>query len=193
MCIYGLNSHFKCNFKNIFEKTRKFFPLEPFFCMTCMKCLLKCPYSKKLVLPPKILGCTPVTFNLNVHSKFHANILVFANLPIYRKFLDDNITLVFWILRIFYFERDIKDCLYIQVYTLQTLVGVILKKIYIILINKYWHYNLCQFYFEEDKVYLYFYLLALLQKLPKDIVPVVSVSAITSILLKLHLLSTIPK
>ena len=42
MCIYGLNSHWKCNFKIIFEKkTPKYLPTGPFFCMLCMKCLSK--------------------------------------------------------------------------------------------------------------------------------------------------------
>ena len=70
------------------------------------------------------------------------------------------------------------------------LVSVILRKIYIIFIYKYWHYNLCQCYFEEDKNFLYFYLVALLQKLPKHIV---QISVIMSILLKSHRLSTIPE
>ena len=68
-----------------------------------------------------------------------------------------------------------------------------LKKIYIIFICKYWHYNLCQCYFEEDKNFLYSYLFALLQKFPQDIVPVVPISVSTSIFMKLHQLSTIPE
>ena len=99
MCIYGLNSHFKCIFKN--RKTRIFFPAEPFFCMSYIKFLSKCPYSKKRVLPQKIPGCTPVTFSLTFHPNFHPSILVFANLPIYRKLIHDNISLMFWKRRIF--------------------------------------------------------------------------------------------
>ena len=99
MCIYGLNSHFKCIFKN--RKTRNFFPAEPFFCMSYIKFLSKCPYSKKRVLPQKIPGCTPVTFSLTFHPNFHPSILVFANLPIYRKLIHDNISLMFWKRRIF--------------------------------------------------------------------------------------------
>ena len=72
------------------------------------------------------------------------------------------------------------------------LVSVILRKIYIISIYKYWHYNLCQCYFEEDKNYLYSYFVAL-QIFPKDIAPIVPISVITSILLKSHRLSTIPE
>ena len=56
---------------------------------------------------------------------------------------------------------------------------------------KYWHYNLCQCYFEEDKNSL-FIIICVVAKFPKDIVPVVPISVITSKLLKLHRLSTIP-
>ena len=53
-----------------------------------MKCLLKCPYSKKPDLP-----CARRTLVLTFHPNFHPNI--FANLPIYRKLINDNIGLVF--------------------------------------------------------------------------------------------------
>ena len=43
------------------------------------------------ILPRKIPGWAPVTFNLTFHPNFHLNILVFANLPIYRKLIHDNI------------------------------------------------------------------------------------------------------
>ena len=48
-------------------------------------------------------------------------------------------------------------------FALETLVSVILKKVYIIFIYKYWHYNLCSCYFEEDKNYTYSFSFALLQ------------------------------
>ena len=67
----------------------------PFFCMSCMKCLSKCFCFKKPVLPWKISGCAPVTFNLTFHPNFHPNIWVFANLPIYSKLIHDKISLVF--------------------------------------------------------------------------------------------------
>ena len=41
------------------EKTRKFFPVKPFFWMSSMKGLSKCPYSKEPVLP-----CAPITLIL---------------------------------------------------------------------------------------------------------------------------------
>ena len=129
------------------EKTRKFFPVKPFFCMPCMKFLSKCPYSKKPVLPRKIPGCAPVTFSFTFHSNFHPNILVFANLPVYRKLIHDNISIVFWKARMFFlvlFWRRYKILfVHINICIIETLVGVILKKIYIIFIYKYWHYNLC--------------------------------------------------
>ena len=65
--------------------------------MTHMKCLLKCPYSKKSVLPQKIAGCALVTFSLT----FHTTVWVFVNLPIYRKLIHDTIIHVFWKPRIF--------------------------------------------------------------------------------------------
>ena len=73
----------------------------------------------------------------------------------------------------------------------QKLWLVLFCRRYLIFICKYWHYNLCQSYFEEDKNYLYSYLFAPFQKFPQDIVPKVPISVITSILLKLHGLSTI--
>ena len=117
-CICGLKSHLKCSFlQYLEEKTRKFLPVEPCFCMSCMKCLSKCFCSKKPVLPWKISGCAPVTFNLTFHPNFHPNIWVFANLPIYRKLIH-------------------------EAFALETLVCVILKKICIVFSCKYWHYNL---------------------------------------------------
>ena len=64
--------------------------------MSFMKCLSRCFCSKKPVLPWKIPGCAPVTFNLTFHPNLHPNIWVFANLPIYSKSIHDNISFVFW-------------------------------------------------------------------------------------------------
>ena len=64
--------------------------------MSCMRCLSKCFCPKKLVLPQKIPSCAPVISNLTFHPNFHPNILIFVNLPIYRKLIHDNISLVFW-------------------------------------------------------------------------------------------------
>ena len=125
------------------EKTKNIFPAEPFFCMSCKKILSKCPYSKKPVLPQKIPGCAPVTFSLTFHPNFHPNILVFGNLPIYRKLIHDNIRLVFGKAKIFYlvlFWGWYKILfVHINICIIETLVSVILKKIYIIFIYKYWH------------------------------------------------------
>ena len=146
--------------------------------MSHMKYLSKCPYSKKSVLPRRTPDCAPVGFILIFHANFHTNVWVFANLPIYKKLNHDNIS------QMFYMRYKIVCT---QKYLHQKL------DIYIIFIYKYWHYNLCQCYFEENKNYLYSYLVALFQKFPKDIVPIVPISVITSILLKSHRLSTIPE
>ena len=63
---------------------------------------------------------------------------------------------------------------------------------FIIFIYKHWHYKLCQCYFEEDKNSL-FIIICVVAKFPKHIVPIVPISVITSISLKLHRLSTIPE
>ena len=78
-------------------------------------------------------------------------------------------------------------------FVLETLVGVILKKIYIILIYKYWHYNLCWCCFEEDKNYHFSDLFALLQNFLKDIISRNPMSVLISIFSKLQRLSTIPE
>ena len=69
--------------------------------MSCMKCLSKCPYSKKPVLHRKILGCAPITLPKLFILTF---ILVSGFLEIYpftEKSIHDNISLVFWKPRIF--------------------------------------------------------------------------------------------
>ena len=78
--------------------------------MPCMKFLSKCSYSKKPVLLLKIPGYGPLTFSLTLHPNFHHNTLVFANLPIYRKVIHDNISLLLNQESFIqdYFEGDIK-------------------------------------------------------------------------------------
>ena len=111
MCTCGLNCHLKCSFKSILEKKPENFSLwNPFFKMSYMKCLLKCPYSKKRVLPRKIPGCVFTTLILIFHPNFHPNIWVFANLPIDRKLIHGNIRLSFWKLRIFWLILFWKTC-----------------------------------------------------------------------------------
>ena len=54
VCIYGLNSHLRCSFKNIFKKKHEHFSLRGFFfCVQHMKHISKCPYSEKPSLPGK--------------------------------------------------------------------------------------------------------------------------------------------
>ena len=57
--------------------------------------------------------------------------------------------------------------IYACLYRNANLVSLILRKVYIIFIYKYW-LNLCQCYFEEDKNYLYSYLVGSLQKFPNS-------------------------
>ena len=141
-CIYWLNSHFKCSFKNILEKKQEHFSLQspPFVCLA-WSVYRSASSPRNLFYPRKIPGCAPVTFNLTFHPNFHPNILVFANLPIYRKLIHDNISLVFGKAKIFYlvlFWRRYKILfLHINICIIETLVSVILKKIYIIFIYKY--------------------------------------------------------
>ena len=115
------------------EKTRIFFPAEPFFCMSCMKCLSKCFYSKKSVLHRKIPGCASVTFNLTFHPNFHPN-WVFANLPIYSKLIHVKISLVFAKPKIFclvsFWRRYKIICTY--EYLLQKLLLVLFWKRYVL-------------------------------------------------------------
>ena len=84
--------------------------------MSCMKCLSKCFCPKKLVLPQKIPSCASVISNLTFHPNFHSNILIFVNLPIYRKLIHDNISLVFWkpkpFCLVLFWRRDKIVCTY---------------------------------------------------------------------------------
>ena len=100
VCIYGLNSHLKSSLKSILEKKYEHFSLWSPLCVcrrsNCLsKCLSNCLYSKKPVLLRKFRSCAPVTLILNFHPKFHHNIWVFANLPIYRKLIHGKISLLF--------------------------------------------------------------------------------------------------
>ena len=90
VCIYGLNCHLKCSFKDILEKKH-----EQFF-LRSLKCLSNCRYFKKPILP-----CAPITLVLTFHPNFNPNICTFSNLLIYRKSTHDNISLVFWKSRIY--------------------------------------------------------------------------------------------
>ena len=69
------------------------------------------------------------------------------------------------------------------------MVSVTLKKIYIIFIYKYWNYNFVSVILKKIKITL---IICVVAKFPKDIFPIVSISVITSISLRLHQPSTIP-
>ena len=53
------------------------------------------------VLARKIPSCGSVTLILTFHPNFDCNSWVFTNSPIYRKLINENISLVFWTPRIF--------------------------------------------------------------------------------------------
>ena len=128
------------------QKMRKFLPAEPFFRMSHMKCLSKCSYSKKSVLPRKTPGCAPVGFILTFHPNFHTNLWVFANLPIYKKLNHDNISHVFYMrYKIVGTQKYLHQKLDVYILFLIINIGiiifvsVILKKIKIIFIHNYLH------------------------------------------------------
>ena len=129
-CILILNAVLRISL----TKNKKSFPVEPFFYMPCMKFLSTCPYSNKPALPLKLPGGAPVTFSLTLHPNFHPNILVFANSPIYRKLIHDNISLVFWEPIIFYialFRKRYKILfVHINIYALQKLWSVLFWRRY---------------------------------------------------------------
>ena len=130
--------------------------------MSCMKC--SSFYSKKPVLSRKIPGCASVTFNITFHPHFHPNIGFFANLPIYRKIIHDNIALCFENQKPFvqyYFEGDIKLFVHINICIRNFGQCYFEEDMYYF--QLYWHYDLCQCYFEEHKIYRYSYLFGLLQ------------------------------
>ena len=139
VCIYGLNSHFKCSFQHILEtKQENVFLRSPSFVCFC-RFSLKCPYSKKPILHRKISVYTP--FSLTLHLNFHPKILVFANLL--RKIIHDNVRLAFWYPRIFYLVLLWRsDYFSISLYIIETLFCGILRKIFIIFYD-YWHCDFC--------------------------------------------------
>ena len=63
--VSGLISHYKMQFyEYLGEKTPRFFPVGSVFCMSYIKNLWKCRYSKKPPLPQKISGCAPVLIQM---------------------------------------------------------------------------------------------------------------------------------
>ena len=139
--------------------------------MSHMKCLSKCPYSKKSVSPRKLPGCAPVNFVLIFHPNFHTNAWVFATLLIYRKLNHDNIS------HVLYMRYKIVCTWKYLHWKFET---------YIICIYKYWRYSLCWCYFEENKNFWrkqksLFIIFCVVAKFSKDIFPIVPISVITSI------------
>ena len=89
--MHGLNFHFKCDFKNISEKNKKIFPCGALILYVVHEVFIEVPLFQETCAGRKIPGCAPVTFSLTFHLNFSPDILVFANLPIYRKLIHDNI------------------------------------------------------------------------------------------------------
>ena len=69
--IYVLNCHLKCSFKSILDKKTPFFLLVGiFYCISYLKRLLNCPYSKKPPLPHKIPDYAPGLYAIKVLQDF---------------------------------------------------------------------------------------------------------------------------
>ena len=93
-CIYRLNSHLKCSFKSILQKKHESFPCGALHLYVAHKVFVEVPRFQEICSAPKMFGCAPVTYILTFHPNFHPNIWVFVTLPIYRKLINGNISLV---------------------------------------------------------------------------------------------------
>ena len=151
--------------------------------MLHMKCLSKCPYSKKSILPEKVPGCVPINSMLAFHPNFHTNVWFLANLPIYRKLNYDNISHVFYMIykivctyKYLHWKLDIYIYIYTYILFLVINIGIM---IFVSVISK------------RKKLFL-FIIISVAAKFPKDIFPIVPLSVIMSMSLKLHQPSTIP-
>ena len=96
------------------RKNTKIFPVEPLFCMSYIKCLSKCLYSKEPVLP-----CAPKTLILTF-----VPISDFLQIYPFKKINSWQYKPCIWKTKnlLYYFERDKIVC----TYALETLVSVIL-------------------------------------------------------------------
>ena len=72
------------------EKIKKSFPCGALLLYVMHEVFIEVPLFQE-ILSRKISGCASVNFKLTFRPKFHPNILVFANLLIYRKLIHDNI------------------------------------------------------------------------------------------------------
>ena len=98
MCIYGLDSHLKCSFKSILEKKHENFFLWSlsFVCRT-WSFYQSAPILRNLFCPVRLWhsSCLSILIFVPIST------WVFANLPIYRKLIHENIHFVFWKPRIY--------------------------------------------------------------------------------------------
>ena len=86
VCIYGLHSNLKCSFKSILEKKHKNFSLRSLLLYDVYEVFIQVPLFQE--------SCSGLCA-CNSHPKFFPNIWIFANLPIHRKLIHDNVILVF--------------------------------------------------------------------------------------------------
>ena len=102
-CIYGLNSHLKCSFKSIWRKNTKIFPCKALILYVVHKVFIKVHLDKQETCFQETCSAPKDSWlrACNSHPSFHPNIWLFTNLPIYRKSIHDNVSLVFWKPKIF--------------------------------------------------------------------------------------------
>ena len=119
------------------RKNKKLFWCGALFLYVVHEVFIEVSLFQETCSARKILDFAPVTFNLTFHPNCHPNILVYVNLPIYRQLIHDNISLVFWkptIVLVLFWRKYKILFVHINICITETLVGVILKKIYIIFI-----------------------------------------------------------
>ena len=106
VCICGLNSHLKYSFKGILEKKH-----EIFFYGALLTILAHEVFIEVLPFQENCSALCAFNSHPNFSSYFHPNIYVRTNIPIYRKLIQDNISLLFEDQKSivqYYFERDVK-------------------------------------------------------------------------------------
>ena len=118
------------------EKNKKIFPCGALLLYIVHEVFIEVPLFQETCSAQNNSWLHACNIQLTFNPNLHPSIYVFANLPIYRKLIHDNIlALCFEYQESFvqyYFKGDIKYYLYIQIYALEPLVSVILNKIKII-------------------------------------------------------------
>ena len=174
---------------------KKLFPCGALRLYVLHEVFIKVLLLQKTCPAPKISGCAPVTFNLILHSNSHPNVWLFANLSIYSKLIHDNISLVFSRPKIF--------CLvsFWSIYKIVCTYKYLLDKLWFVLLWRRYVLFLVitigiiisvSVILKKINLSLFLFI-CILAIFPKDIVPIVPKSVITSISLKLQWLSIIPE